>query len=55
MGRSVISVCALAGTTLGSLIPALWGGSSFSLASIVLGIAGAIAGVWLGARLSRLA
>ncbi len=55
MGRSVIGLFAVVGGTVGSVLPALWGGSTMSLGSIVLGLAGAIAGVWLGARVSRLA
>jgi ABC-type lipoprotein release transport system permease subunit len=31
----------------------LWGASSFSLQSAVFGIAGAVAGVWLGVRISE--
>jgi len=52
VGRSVIGLCATAGLTVGGLAPELWGGSSFSLASVAFGVIGGIAGVWLGARLS---
>ena len=52
MGRSVIGLFAVVGGTVGSVVPALWGGSTLSLGSIVLGLVGAVAGVWLGARLS---
>lgn len=36
------------GSTVGSYVPALWGGSAFSGASILLGTAGAILGLWGG-------
>ncbi|MFL5927875.1 MAG: hypothetical protein ACJ77E_13190 [Gaiellaceae bacterium] len=50
--RSVIGLCAGAGTLLGGYAPALWGGSGFSLASVVCAALGGIAGIWLGVRLS---
>jgi hypothetical protein len=50
--RSVIGLCALAGTFAGGYLPALWGSSSFSIASLLFGVLGGIAGIWVGARLS---
>ena len=50
--RSVIGLCALFGTVVGSYVPVAWGASSFSLVSLLFGAAGGVAGVWLGARLS---
>jgi hypothetical protein len=52
MGRSVIMLCAGFGSTVGGYLPELWGASSFSLTSIVFGLAGGIAGVWAGVRIS---
>jgi hypothetical protein len=52
MGRSVIGLCAAFGAFVGGEVPALWGGSGFSLTAIVLGLAGGCAGIWLGVRLS---
>jgi hypothetical protein len=53
MGRSVIGFCAFAGGLVGGYVPDLWGAGSFSLASLLFGAAGALAGVWLGARISE--
>jgi hypothetical protein len=50
--RSLIGICALAGTFVGSYLPVLWGASSFSLVSLLFGAAGGVAGVFIGARLS---
>ena len=50
--RSAIGLCAGLGTFLGGYVPSLWGGSPLSLASVVCGALGGVAGVWLGARLS---
>ena len=50
--RSVIGLGATFGTIAGGYLPSLWGGSSFSLSSVVCAAVGGIAGVWLGVRLS---
>ena len=52
MGRSVIGLCAGFGAFVGGEVPALWGGSGFSMTSVVLGLVGGCAGIWLGVRLS---
>jgi hypothetical protein len=52
MGRSVIGLCAIVGSTVGSFVPELWGGSSLSLSSVVFACMGGVAGIWFGARLS---
>ena len=51
--RSLIGLCALAGTFAGGYVPAFWGSGSFSVASLLFGAVGGVAGVWLGARLSH--
>jgi outer membrane lipoprotein SlyB len=50
--RSTIGLCALFGTFAGGYVPSLWGGSGFSLSSVLFAVGGGIAGVWLGVRLS---
>jgi hypothetical protein len=50
--RSVIGLCALVGSIVGGYVPALWGGSSLSLISLVFAALGGFAGIWLGVRLS---
>jgi len=52
MGRSVIGFGGFVGMTVGGFVPDLWGSSSLSLVSVVFGLLGGIAGVWLGARLA---
>jgi hypothetical protein len=51
-GRSAVWLCAVAGLTAGGLAPVLWGGSALGLASLLCGLIGGVAGVFLGARLS---
>ncbi|MDF5735058.1 MAG: hypothetical protein PUQ00_04995 [Nostoc sp. S13] len=41
------------GSTIGSYIPALWGGSLLSFTSIFLGVIGGLVGIWLGYRVSK--
>jgi hypothetical protein len=53
MGRSVTGLCGGLGLFAGGYIPELWGASSFSLSSILFGVLGGVAGVWLGVRLSE--
>jgi hypothetical protein len=35
------------GSTIGGLVPGLWGGGLFSYASVLLSGAGALAGLWI--------
>ena len=50
--KSVIGICATFGMFAGGYVPELWGASSLSLASVVCGALGGVAGVWIGARLA---
>jgi hypothetical protein len=52
MGRSLISLCAVAGTVIGGFVPALWGNNGIGLEGVLFGALGGVAGVWLGLRLS---
>lgn len=52
MERRVAWLFVLAGATVGGLVPEAWGGSAFGMASLALGAVGAIAGLWLGYRIT---
>jgi predicted MFS family arabinose efflux permease len=52
MDRRVIWLCVAVGSTVGGLVPEAWGGSAFGVMSVALGLVGALAGLWLGARLA---
>lgn len=41
------------GSLIGSFIPAIWGASQFSMASLLFFFLGGIAGVWLAYRIAR--
>jgi hypothetical protein len=49
---SVIGICAFAGLFVGGYLPVLWGASAFGFQSLLFGVAGGIAGVWVGAKLT---
>ena len=48
--KTIIYVFSGVAMTLGSMIPALWGGSLLGGWSIVLGLVGGLVGVWLGVK-----
>jgi hypothetical protein len=50
MGRSVIGLFGGFGTIAGGYVPELWGASGFSAISLVFGVLGGIAGIWLAVR-----
>jgi len=53
MGRSVIGLCGGFGMLVGGYVPALWGASSWGIESFLFGGLGAVAGIWLGVRVSE--
>jgi len=50
--RSRIWVGIFIGSTIGGLIPELWGASLFSYSSVFLSGIGALVGMWLGYKMS---
>jgi hypothetical protein len=50
--RSAIWIGIFIGSTIGSLMPGLWGAGVFSYSSVLLGGAGALVGLWIGFRIS---
>ncbi len=43
----------LVGSTIGSLIPSLWGASMFSFSSLVLGALGGMAGIYIAFKMTN--
>jgi hypothetical protein len=41
------------GSTLGNMLPLLWGGDAISLSGFLFAIFGGIAGIWIGYRLGQ--
>ena len=50
--RSLIWIGVFIGSTIGSLIPGLWGDGVFSYSSVLLSGAGALVGLWIGFKMS---
>jgi hypothetical protein len=51
--RSAIWIGVFIGSTIGGLIPGLWGDGMFSYSGVLLSGGGAFVGLWLGSRASR--
>ena len=49
--RSLVWLGLFVGSTLGGMVPALWGGDTFSMAGVVLSTVGGALGIWAGYRL----
>jgi len=41
------------GSTIGGIVPAMWGGDMLSVWGIVMSLVGGIAGMWAGYRVSQ--
>ena len=51
--KTIVMIFATIGLTVGSFIPALWGGSLLGGWSIFLSFVGGMAGVWAGVKVSN--
>jgi hypothetical protein len=49
--KTLIWIGLFLGSTIGSLLPSLWGAGMFSFSSIILSAVGGIAGIWLGFKI----
>ena len=53
MTRKFIWLGFFVGSTIGNMLPAIWGGSVMSIAGFLFAIFGGIAGMWAGYRLGQ--
>lgn len=51
--KTIISIMAGVGMTLGSMIPMVWNGDLLGGMSILLGLVGGIIGIWLGVKIGN--
>ncbi len=51
--KSTIMVFMIVGSTIGSLIPTLWGAGLFDTSSVIFTAMGGGFGIWLGLRISN--
>jgi hypothetical protein len=52
MDRGIVWLCVGVGMVVGGLVPLVWGGSALGLGSLVFGLLGGVAGLWLAAKLT---
>lgn len=53
MEKGIIMLGLFVGSTVGSYLPVLWGGSLFSFTSILLGAVGGLVGIWGAWKLTQ--
>ena len=51
--KALIWIGMIVGSTVGSIIPSLWGAGMFSFSSLILGSIGALIGIYIGFKLSN--
>ena len=51
--KPLVFIFMFIGSTIGGLVPLLWGGSAFSYSSLVFSAVGAIGGIYIGYNLGR--
>lgn len=51
MEKTIIMIGLAIGSTVGGIIPLLWGDSAFSFTSIVLSGVGGVIGIWIGYKI----
>jgi hypothetical protein len=53
MTRKFVWIGLFLGSTVGNLLPLLWGGDAISISGFVFSILGGIVGIWLGYRCAQ--
>ena len=53
MTKKFVWIGLFVGSTVGNLLPMLWGGDPISVSGFVFSIIGAIVGIWAGYRLGE--
>jgi hypothetical protein len=53
MDKRIIYIGMIIGSVVGGYLPVLWGAGVFSVASVLCGGAGGLAGIWAAWRLTR--
>ncbi len=53
MNKLLIGLGMFLGSTIGSYVPILWGGSLMSVISIFFSVVGGVFGIWIGYQLSK--
>jgi hypothetical protein len=51
--KQMIWIGLFVGSTIGSFLPLIWGGSELSMSGVLLGAVGGILGIWAGLKISQ--
>lgn len=51
--KLILMIGVIIGSTIGGLLPMLWGGSAFSGWAVLLSTIGAIVGIWTGYKIAK--
>lgn len=52
--KTFIWLGAFVGSTVGGMVPQLWGAGMFSSSGVILSVVGGLLGIWGGYRLARM-
>ena len=53
MTKKFIWIGMFVGSTIGNMLPLLWGGDAISVSGVLLSLLGGIVGIWAGYRLGQ--
>ena len=53
MTKKFVWIGMFVGSTVGNMLPLLWGGDAISVSGILLSLVGAVVGIWAGYRLGE--
>ena len=53
MTKKFIWIGLFVGSTLGNMVPMIWGGDAISVSGFLFSLVGGIAGIWAGYRISQ--
>jgi hypothetical protein len=53
MTKKFIWIGMFLGSTIGNMLPLLWGGDAISVSGVLLSLLGGIVGIWAGYRLGQ--
>ena len=53
MQKKFVWIGMFVGSTLGNMLPMLWGGDAISVSGVLLSLVGGVVGIWVGYRLGQ--
>ena len=53
MRKKFIWIGLFVGSTVGNMLPVLWGGDVMSVSGVLLSLVGGIVGIWMGYRMGK--